>query len=129
MPSINADTVADESVLEKSTLGRKYQIILSWTRRKLPRLLSSVFWFKSAEAEYVRGNWIGAIRIEKVTELEADESEQAEPTEPEVTELEVTKPEGWCVKHPIWIQNQLHQEGSEGVVKTFESEDRTGAMV
>ena len=55
----------------------------------------------------------------------ADESEQAEPTEPEVTELEVTKPE-------VGASEQAESESTapedpEGVVKTSESEDRTGA--
>ena len=119
----NADAVADESVLEKVPGAEvsNYSIV---NAEEATETLSSVTSVESAEAEYVEVTEPEAIES-KVTELEADESEQAEPTEPEVTELEVTKPE-------VGASEQAESESTapedpEGVVKTSESEDRTGA--
>lgn len=119
----NADAVADEAVLEKVPGAEvsNYSIV---NAEEATETLSSVTSVESAEAEYVEVTEPEAIES-KVTELEADESEQAEPTEPEVTELEVTKPE-------VGASEQAESESTapedpEGVVKTSESEDRTGA--
>ena len=116
----NADAVADESVLEKVPGAEvsNYSIV---NAEEATETLSSVTSVESAEAEYVEVTEPEAIES-KVTELEADESEQAEP---EVTELEVTKPE-------VGASEQAESESTapedpEGVVKTSESEDRTGA--
>lgn len=119
----NADAVADESVLEKVP-GAEVSNYSSVNAEEATETLSSVTSVESAEAEYVEVTEPEAIES-KVTELEADESEQAEPTEPEVTELEVTKPE-------VGASEQAESESTapedpEGVVKTSESEDRTGA--
>ena len=119
----NADAVADESVLEKVP-GAEVSNYSSVNAEEATETLNSVDSVESAEAEYVEVTEPEAIES-KVTELEADESEQAEPTEPEVTELEVTKPE-------VGASEQAESESTapedpEGVVKTSESEDRTGA--
>ena len=119
----NADAVADEAVLEKVP-GTEVSNDSSVNAEEATETLSSVTSVESAEAEYVEVTEPEAIES-KVTELEADESEQAEPTEPEVTELEVTKPE-------VGASEQAESESTapedpEGVVKTSESEDRTGA--
>ena len=119
----NADAVADESVLEKVP-GAEVSNYSSVNAEEATETINSVDSVESAEAEYVEVTEPEAIES-KVTELEADESEQAEPTEPEVTELEVTKPE-------VGASEQAESESTapedpEGVVKTSESEDRTGA--
>jgi len=119
----NADAVADEAVLEKVP-GAEVSNDSSVNAEEATETLNSVDSVESAEAEYVEVTEPEAIES-KVTELEADESEQAEPTEPEVTELEVTKPE-------VGASEQAESESTapedpEGVVKTSESEDRTGA--
>lgn len=119
----NADAVADESVLEKVP-GAEVSNDSSVNAEEATETINSVDSVESAEAEYVEVTEPEAIES-KVTELEADESEQAEPTEPEVTELEVTKPE-------VGASEQAESESTapedpEGVVKTSESEDRTGA--
>ena len=119
----NADAVADESVLEKVPGAEvsNYSIV---NAEEATETLSSVTSVESAEAEYVEVTEPEAIES-KVTELEADESEQAEPTEPEVTELEVTKPEVGASEQSE--SESTAPEDPEGVVKTSESEDRTGA--
>ena len=119
----NADAVADEAVLEKVP-GAEVSNDSSVNAEEATETINSVDSVESAEAEYVEVTEPEAIES-KVTELEADESEQAEPTEPEVTELEVTKPE-------VGASEQAESESTapedpEGVVKTSESEDRTGA--
>ena len=96
----NADAVADEAVLEKVP-GAEVSNDSSVNAEEATETLSSVTSVESAEAEYVEVTEPEAIES-KVTELEADESEQAES--------ESTPP-----------------EDPEGVVKTSESEDRTGA--
>ena len=119
----NAYAVTDESVLEKVP-GAEVSNYSSVNAEEATETINSVDSVESAEAEYVEVTEPEAIES-KVTELEADESEQAEPTEPEVTELEVTKPE-------VGASEQAESESTapedpEGVVKTSESEDRTGA--
>ena len=113
----------DESVLEKVP-GAEVSNDSSVNAEEATEILNYADSVESAEAEHVEVTEPEAIES-KVTELEADESEQAEPTEPEVTELEVTKPE-------VGASEQAESESTapedpEGVVKTSESEDRTGA--
>ena len=117
----NADAVADEAVLEKVP-GAEVSNDSSVNAEEATETINSVDSVESAEAEYVEVTEPEAIES-KVTELEADESEQAEPTEPEVTELEVTKPEVGASEQA----EPTEPEDPEGVVKTSESEDRTGA--
>ncbi|MBF1361291.1 MAG: universal stress protein, partial [Mogibacterium diversum] len=74
----NADAVADESVLEKVP-GAEVSNYSSVNAEEATETLSSVTSVESAEAEYVEVTEPEAIES-KVTELEADESEQAEPT-------------------------------------------------
>ena len=116
----NADAVADESVLEKVP-GAEVSNYSSVNAEEATEILNYADSVESAEAEHVEVTEPEAIES-KVAELDADESEA---TESEAAELEVTKPE-------VGASEQAESESTapedpEGVVKTSESEDRTGA--
>lgn len=106
----NADTVTDESVLEKVP-GAEVSNDSSVNAEEATETLNSVDSVESAEAEHVEVTEPEAIES-KVAELEADESEatESEAGVPEQAESESTEP-----------------EVSEELVETSEFEDRTGA--
>ena len=106
----NADTVTDESVLEKVT-GAEVSNDSSVNAEEATEILNYADSVESAEAEHVEVTEPEAIES-KVAELDADESEATE------SEAGASEQAG---------SETTELVASEGVVETSESEDRTGA--